>query len=930
MRNLVPVALVVIVLGCSPEEVAPETPTTCGERLTAWDRLHDAPRGTTTAQLDPRLIRDPAGRGALLASDGDLTTVEWFLAPGEIVLQLDRPLWVTGLRYASAPGGPALTDFQVWLGIDADCYGEPVSVGAFDGTDAPQQVDFRGRMARFIRVALDGGSTPSGDVTIAELGVLVDAGIDTTPPAFAAPGVEWRHEPSVRLPGVSATTLTLRTAPDGMSTDGAVVAWVPRDDQTGSHEVVLAAVSGASELEQRFSVTVSSHRVVTTASVPATGGTVTVTGTGTPLDGMEVDVPASGGSGDVPVEVAVVEGELPAAPPATTAAGVAFSIAADVPDDAAMELRIPISSVTDLPADVDPEGIFVAAYGLIPTDDPGGGRRSRSWLPIFTRVVGGVIESTITGTRRAYYRIVYGRNVVITRRDEFFVKLILNEGESRAGKVERIELIAAQLASDRDVILGEGCTFREEQRVIIRDLSADGVVGWVLPNAAELELNRSYFIDGAYPDPRWRDTVAHELTHVFQWINGGGRPAFARSEHWWLEATAVYNADEVVNLNAFADKYPPFNTSVSRLGLTDMSDGMHRYRLVSFFKSVKAQRGGFNPCSMMQMRRSLGSGMAALDSMMGGPDATLDVFSRYVAGYDFVRTTDLLEDAPLFFPAGTADFAERRNYVGHREYVWTGFPQNPAGGHSARFAGNSERAQDVTVEVISPTSGYVARIFGPMHEQIAEVRPGAASTTLAGWTGVFYVVIAFSQSSTPAFGVDGTFDVKITTAYDCLDATDCPSCLELEGCSFCPGSGCETTENNGYSCRGTPVTEVAACTACSRRGGPCSGSGVAFDDECCDGFICVVGACQDNAGGRERATCPDSSQCARGLACRRVGSETAAATCCARNGDYCELKQDCCGLMECEGNRCRPQLSGEPCLLGDCEGVSFCSSGACT
>ncbi len=116
---------------------------------------------------------------------------------------------------------------------------------------------------------------------------------------------------------------------------------------------------------------------------------------------------------------------------------------------------------------------------------------------------------------------------------------------------------------------------------------------------------------------------------------------------------------------------------------------------------------------------------------------------------------------------------------------------------------------------------------------------------------------------------------------------------------------------------------------CNDVGGFCGGSGPEFDDQCCGDAICVVGACEPPDGGRERDDCAERD-CALGLACGPVGTADAAPTCCARDSDYCESKDDCCGMMDCLGNQCVGRTSGQACMVGDCLGASFCDAGVCT
>jgi hypothetical protein len=454
-------------------------------------------------------------------------------------------------------------------------------------------------------------------------------------------------------------------------------------------------------------------------------------------------------------------------------------------------------------------------------------------------------------------------------------------------------------------------------------------------------------------------------------LNSGDDP-FADDERWWQEATAAYNADELVDLNQWIAKYSPFADSVTRLGLVDTSDSFHAYELVVFFKALKA-RGGFNACDLMHARRDTGTGIAGLASLLGGSDALLDAYTTFVSGYDYVRTETVLEDSTRLFPAGSSEFALPSSYLGWRDYHWYGTTSAAPGGHSARFTGGTP--QRVSVEVKEPATGYLARVYDAAHAELGELRPGAARLDIPAPISDFYVTIAFSQDSATPFS-SSRFDVAITSEYDCLDATDCSACTNLEGCGWCgakaecniglisescgpslvsdaamcgacgANGSCESCANaegctwcnesaacveSAEAACAEPIEDAATCASvpmCALRGRSCSGSGPAFDAECCAGLICVVGACQE-PGARERDACSDSDRCAVGLRCAPVSSASAGPTCCARGEDYCVSKDDCCGLMTCEGGRCRARTAGESCLIGDCDGVLYCSAGTC-
>ncbi len=214
---------------------------------------------------------------------------------------------------------------------------------------------------------------------------------------------------------------------------------------------------------------------------------------------------------------------------------------------------------------------------------------------------------------------------------------------------------------------------------------------------------------------------------------------------------------------------------------------------------------------------------------------------------------------------------------------------------------------------------------------VGVVAPGATAgnCVLGGTTGPDTVECSNFQSTGALCEPSG-----------CVYLTDCGSCLTTSGCGWCDGRdrcmpGGFWGPSPGYTCPSDWDYFRLFCdntdASCSMEGGPCTGSGTRFDGDCCDGLICVVGACRMNEGGREQAAC-DSAPCAAGLACMPVGSAGATPTCCARDEDYCETKNDCCGLMDCVERRCVGRTTGQSCLPGDCVGVSFCdgSSFLCT
>ncbi|MEM9195825.1 MAG: hypothetical protein AAGF12_42055, partial [Myxococcota bacterium] len=207
---------------------------------------------------------------------------------------------------------------------------------------------------------------------------------------------------------------------------------------------------------------------------------------------------------------------------------------------------------------------------------------------------------------------------------------------------------------------------------------------------------------------------------------------------------------------------------------------------------------------------------------------------------------------------------------------------HPPGGYSARFLGIGG-PQTLAIQVESPTQGFAAEVYSAGHELLGVLSDRSPLLDLEGVDGDFYVTVAMAQNGQVRWA-DDRAEVRVRI-------------------------------NPGAS-------------MCTDEGASCGGSGPAFDDQCCGDLICVVGNCREPAG-REGDACGDEVSCALGLRCAPVG-EADAASCCARDGDYCADSSDCCGLQECSGGRCVGRTIGQTCRLGDCVGTGFCAEGLCS
>jgi hypothetical protein len=447
-----------------------------------------------------------------------------------------------------------------------------------------------------------------------------------------------------------------------------------------------------------------------------------------------------------------------------------------------------------------------------------------------------------------------------------------------------LDAMVDDLVRFRGAITSAGCAWRPDEQMVfvLNRASLGGSSGKVEPDSGWLAIAREQVLPypggsgGSERDRIARHIVAHELVHVAQWVMAGPG-SFADAEDWAMEGSAVHMADLISN-DEWRHLGPWTVGDVTRSGL----QRSHPYRIVAYFKSVEAQRGGFNACDLFRDWATTGDSVRSMSNLLGGPDAHLDAYTTYVAAVDFLRTPDVLAAADVMFPSGDEPelVVEQSGYVAGTAHVW----EHPATPHSSVTGyypdGGGETRSGITIAVESPTDGFLARVYDAEHREVGELTPARPEIEAAGLRPPFYITVAADQERGATL-LNDQFRVVI----------------------------------DSDACGDTPFT-------------PCSGSGPAFDDECCGDMICVAGACVANEGQREGAAC-EADACAVGLRCAPVGMDDGA-RCCVRAGDYCGSKADCCGFMECTSNVCVAQAAGEACRIGDCEGASFCDAGTCT
>ncbi len=883
LSPLLSLLTLLIIAGCNPADPtepdgpgpdSPDAPS-CEELLDAWDtNMGEPDPDATPLLLGPGMLRDVGRNEVRALADGEESSSEVVEVGSSIVLAASEARFVHAVRYTPRADEAPLTDFEIYLSPSPDCWGEPVATGRFDGSHFAQEVAIASpRRSAYIRIDVLGGDGGADRVGIAELGILVDAEFESEPDPSAIAGVEWRYRIAADLPGHEPILYEVLEGPGDMVVDDAgLVSWLPDDGDAGSHDVTLRATRGETTLDQAFTLDVSGRQLVGTASTPAGGGEVVIdTSSESSMGASEVVVTvedADAPAGTVEIHAVEPADEAPEDDDVLTPIGVPFMIDTDLPDGTVITVRIPFASIPGLPTDDPGQSVYFAAY---PQESVAHGHEPSGrwgWWEAIKDAVS-ASWSWVVGEDPEVFQINEGVSITYTI-DEFEITYMMGSTDTEAAVMNQLMWVGSQLVSARQHFAGRGCRPRSDQTVVIKPLK--GPVGRVNFGSLLFEIDKGH-LDG---DPRTsvQATIAHELLHTYQLDRAGG--TVPGDEFWWVEGTAAFSEDEVFDTNDWDTFYGPWQHRHSSVGITGW-----KYRNIGYWKSLKATRG-FNECQFIDAYVSAGNGVDALSSVVGGDDEVVESVATYTAAYNHVREPSVLDDATVFFSASDAEFGTSLSGTvgtdGYREYRWTDTASASPGGHSAQLKLKEEGSMEI--EVKKPTSEFHVLVYDSGESLLGEIGPG---------DGVV------------------SFDVSGDAVY--LDLGTMP---------------------NGSVSDIEVIARLMAAPQCASSGAPCSGSGPAFDDECCDDQICVVGACRPNSGGRERASCTDTLGCASGLICNEVGSAEAADTCCARDTDYCEGTADCCGLMECVGNRCVGKTSGEACLSGDCVGVSFCDGGTCT
>ena len=393
-------------------------------------------------------------------------------------------------------------------------------------------------------------------------------------------------------------------------------------------------------------------------------------------------------------------------------------------------------------------------------------------------------------------------------------------------------MVGANLKTARDQFLAWGCEFRYLQPVFVRPLV--GKNGSVNLNNGDLSLDRDYVVEALSPSGNLSylaHTAAHEMTHVFQWVNvrpnnpevqGWSNRLVADLDRWWAEGTADYSADVIYDTDLFYTARRPWSWRVTGAGLRQIDNGQHVYRLSSFYKSLSKQRGGINVCDLFEERRkNTPGGYQAHAAWLGGSENFARQYVTYAAVYNVVRDENLFEDLGLFtknavFREGFYDRLDHQGDLTPR--VWYA---GINGAQSVVFQNNSPEGSPTryTISVELPDSGF----YGLLHdadtqELLGELRPSKAELSVDIQREARVAVTLSIEPSPLAHHKTTATQVSFTPG--CEFGTGCLECTAREGCQWCAEEERCIGGDDG-SCIGEQWTSPEMCPTDIPEGGPC-------------------------------------------------------------------------------------------------------------
>jgi len=455
----------------------------------------------------------------------------------------------------------------------------------------------------------------------------------TTPSTFAIAGVTYTYEAQARFPSRKAITYTLPKAPSGMVIDSiaGIVSWTPTNADGGTKKITIHATDGTASADQTYTLTVATTTVVASQFITAAaGGTITVAGTGTALDGASIEIPPGSLDTDDTISVAVLS-EAPAPLTGQTRIGQPFVLLTNVGLTRSVTLNIPIT-VNSIPSGLSPADTFIQVLNKSPALLGTGGETF--WVPLETKLNGLKIVAEIVAGNVIIDIVSWKLNRAMADTPQFVI-------DAEAGiTVSDINDITAALQEANQTYVNL-LHFNDPGKVhviIYNNLSdhtfvggKKGIRGLTNPGQPSvILLDRSSF---AGSTQKARNVVLHEYFHAVQYTYLGFN-FFSRgdpSNNWILEATATFMQDDSLGTQSEAFDIDPFLSEFT-VDPLDLQEGEtnHQYGAFLFFRFLTTVRATApNNFDMHAFWSTLPKGAF---NNLGGALQALDAYLKTIGG----------------------------------------------------------------------------------------------------------------------------------------------------------------------------------------------------------------------------------------------------------------------------------------------------------
>lgn len=392
-----------------------------------------------------------------------------------------------------------------------------------------------------------------------------------------------------------------------------LMSWRPTNAQAGPHAVSVQAKDSVNKLVgvQTFVLEVLSTRVAASQFVSAAaGGSLTVEGTGTVLDGAIIEVPPESLPFDETVQVALVEGNLTLGDSASIL-GQPMVLIPDRPFKKGVSVTLPSADTLALPG-LSVENLRFATVFSVSTPLITSAFDYKQWVlspllsilrPLFftpyVQPGGPLVVQEVPGTGQVVALTPDGELTTLTSwpaplAQHFILLQDLSAGQT--GNAEGLNRTLEALVTVESLYRALGFPISPTNIIEVHVHQSGAAGGVVHPFAPhQIHLNDALLEPARAGD--LQVAAAHEYFHVIQQTMLGCpacRPAHG-SNGWFGEGSAAFMMDEVFDAGNWHHQLFPWNASVTEFPLeAPMQAQGQPYRMMQFFKFLDTMHPDFS------------------------------------------------------------------------------------------------------------------------------------------------------------------------------------------------------------------------------------------------------------------------------------------------------------------------------------------------